>query len=422
MHTQSRILLTIGLLAFLACSSDDQANNDRGEQTTPTVEVTQARYGSLPLEERLSGVVRARNQTEIYPEVPGVVVEVLVSDGQFVQKDQPLVRLRDTEARERLRQAQAGLEISKAQTMQAQALLNQRRGQLARSRALSAQNMESVAEREALEALVEQAEAGLMLSQAQENQASSMLRESQTALENTIVKSPISGTIGQRNAEIGQVVNNSTRMFIIGDLSLMHIEVILNEQMLSRVRIGMTALITSTAFPDTVIVASLNRISPFLNPASYSTQGELDVPNSGRLIRPGSFVSVDILYGETEQATLIPNSALYKHPRQGVEGIFVAPTMAREITFADEPGTRTPELYGPTPIEFRPVRIIAKGREMSAIAALDSTSWVVTLGHQMLINEAKEARVRMVEWPHILNLQRMQTRDLINLIKDKSDS
>jgi HlyD family secretion protein len=140
------------------------------------------------------------------------------------------------------------------------------------------------------------------------------------------------------------------------------------------------------------------------------------------LLRPGMFVSVDILYGQTETATLVPNSALFKHPRQGSEGVFLAPAMAKEITFEDGPGTRSPELYGPTGVEFRSVRVIARGREVSAVAGLAKDDWVVTLGHQMLVQNVAEARVRMVEWPHILELQRLQTRDLTRKVTAKTDS
>jgi len=417
-----RPTILLPVLFAAACGGGDGAPKPSRSGTVPTVEVTQARFGALPLEERLSGVVRARNQTDITPEISGVVMEVLVADGQFVERGQVLVRLRDTEYRERFQQARAGFDIAKAQTQQAQTLLNQRRSQLARSQALAAQNLESVADREALEALVEQSEAGLALALAQESQAESVLRERETALSNTVVKAPISGTIGQRSAEVGQMVGPGQRLFIIGDLGRMHVDLMLNEPMLNRIRIGMTVILSSPSFPDTTIRAQLNRISPFLNPQSYSTTAEVDVPNAGRLLRPGMFVSVDILYGQTETATLVPNSALFKHPRQGSEGVFLAPAMAKEITFEDGPGTRSPELYGPTGVEFRSVRVIARGREVSAVAGLAKDDWVVTLGHQMLVQNVAEARVRMVEWPHILELQRLQTRDLTRKVTAKTDS
>jgi HAE1 family hydrophobic/amphiphilic exporter-1 len=67
----------------------------------------QARHGSLPLSEWLSGVVQAVHQIDIYPQVDAVVSEVLVNDGDSVRRGQPLVRLEDREFRQRLKQAEA---------------------------------------------------------------------------------------------------------------------------------------------------------------------------------------------------------------------------------------------------------------------------------------------------------------------------
>jgi HlyD family secretion protein len=72
------LILIISILLFLtACSSgSNESQQGRRERGTPTVEAVVAQFGSLPLEERLSGSVRANNQTEIYPEIAAPVVEL----------------------------------------------------------------------------------------------------------------------------------------------------------------------------------------------------------------------------------------------------------------------------------------------------------------------------------------------------------
>ena len=62
-----------------------------------SVEALPARTGGLPLEEAISGVVRARNQVAIRSEISAVVVEVLARNGDAVSAGQPLVRLDDEE-------------------------------------------------------------------------------------------------------------------------------------------------------------------------------------------------------------------------------------------------------------------------------------------------------------------------------------
>jgi HlyD family secretion protein len=91
-------------------------------------------YGTLPLEERLAGTVRARVQSEIYPELSAPVVEIYAQDGQFVSAGDPLVRLRSTEIEERLRQAESGLEVAEARVRQSETNLQRLQANLNRLR------------------------------------------------------------------------------------------------------------------------------------------------------------------------------------------------------------------------------------------------------------------------------------------------
>ena len=69
---------------FLSCSGQSGSSDNLPGQIIPAVEAVQARYGSLPLTQRLSGIVEARNQIAIYPEVSAVIVEVYVKNGDMV--------------------------------------------------------------------------------------------------------------------------------------------------------------------------------------------------------------------------------------------------------------------------------------------------------------------------------------------------
>ncbi len=85
-------------LILVACGGSEAGEGGPGGRdsgTIPAVEVIQARQGSLPLEERLTGIVHASNQVAIYAEISAPVERVVVDDGDFVQQGQPLVYLRD---------------------------------------------------------------------------------------------------------------------------------------------------------------------------------------------------------------------------------------------------------------------------------------------------------------------------------------
>ncbi|MFN2374793.1 MAG: efflux RND transporter periplasmic adaptor subunit [Cyclonatronaceae bacterium] len=416
-----KLLLLAQLVFFLvSCSGDSsgQQNNSRGDGVRiPTVEAVASMYGSLPLEERLTGSVRARNQVEIYPEISAQITQVLVNDGDRVEKGQVLVRLRDSEIRERLNQATSGYQIAIAQVRQAENSLNQAESNLRRVRQLADRDLGSAAELERLEAEVESAKASLQLAVAQREQASSVVSERRTALEHTEIKAPISGVVGQRNAEIGQQVSPGTFLFEIGDTEMMRVRVMLTEQMLGYISTDQNVLIATPSLPDTLLRAKVSRISPFLNPVSHTTHAEIDVENKEGLLLPGMFVTVDILYGDSESATLIPNSAIYRHPRDGTVGVYVAGSIGTELEFDDD---ERPEVFGPTPVEFRQINVVARGRMMSGVHGIDQDQWVVTLGHNLITSRnATQAVIRATDWEHIIDLQQMQSRDLLDMIREK---
>ena len=151
------VICALGLLGS-ACGSGG-SGEDRTERPVPGVEAVRARHGTLPLTQRLSGVVKATNQVAIYPEISAVITEVLVRNGETVEAGQPLVRLRDKEFRDRLKQATASYHIAAAQARQADARLKEARSELERVSDLAERGLVSAAQLEAVETRAEVAEA-----------------------------------------------------------------------------------------------------------------------------------------------------------------------------------------------------------------------------------------------------------------------
>lgn len=411
------LLLALGLTACGSSEEEERGNwRNRGSAPTPSVEVVQTQRGSLPLEQRLSGTVRARNQVSIYPEITARVEDVLAESGDFVERGQPLVRLRDRSYREQVLQAEANVNIQRAQLRQAQAQLSELQSELRRIEQLADREFSSRQELETLQAQVEGAEADVAAAEAQVEQAESTLSERQGDLAQTVIRSPVTGRIGRRDVEVGQRVDGSSRLFDVGDLSFVRVRVSLTDEMLGRIREGQTAQISSEMLPDTTIAAQVSRISPFLDENSFSTDAEIDIPNDGNLLRPGMFVNVAVLYGESEQATLIPNSALYEDPGTGAVGVFLASSLGTEIE-PDEPRDGFPtELTEPTPVSFREVDVIAEGRSTTGIRGIGQNAWVVALGHDLLnmnLDESVDARTRALSWERILGLQELEERDML---------
>jgi RND family efflux transporter MFP subunit len=421
------LIIAAAAAAFAACgarSGSQGARADR-EQAIPAVEAVEVRNGTLPLEERLAGSVVANNQTEIHSEVGGRIVEVLASDGDAVERGTPLVRLRASEFEDRVQQAQAGLQVADARVKQAEA--NNTRAQAAKRRieTIVERNLGSVAELESVQADALSAEAQLLLMQAEREQATALVAERRGALAETVIRAPTAGVVGGRNAEVGQLATASTALFVVGDPDALRVTITLTQRMLGYIALGTTVNIISDASPDDPLVASISRISPFLHPVTRTTTAEIDIKDHGMRLRPGMFVTVDVLYGESREAALVPNNALYLDPRDGRQGVWLAAVneanRPREPVAVDSP--RAPlDPSGPVTVQFVPVDVIARGRQATAIGGLTAGQWVVTVGHQLLAgNDSGQAVIQPTPWEHIVRLQQMQTRDLLDLVQRKQD-
>lgn len=416
-------LVTAALVLTIGGCGNDSAQQERGPggpgggggMSRPAVEVLQARTGALPLEERLTGQIIARNQTAIYPEVSGPIVEVLVDDGEHVEAGDPLVQIRDTEYRERVSQARSGLEVARAQTRQAEANLEQLRTQMRRVENLAERGLETQSALDDIRAQVSVAEANLSLREAQEQQAESQLEEQQIALRSTTVRAPVTGQVGRRSAELGQQAGTGDQLFIIGDLSQVRVEVSLTERMLNYVREGMSVNVSSDYWTSAPMQAELSRISPFLDTQTLRTQAYVDIDNPDGRLRPGMFVTVDVLYGESEEATLVPNSALYRNPDTGEQGVFVVEAGESLMDQVENP-REAPPLSDPLPVNFVPVQIVASGRMTTGVAGVSSDDWVVTVGQNMLVGNVEEVRARVMDWDRLMEMQRMESRDLFQII------
>jgi RND family efflux transporter MFP subunit len=395
----------------------------------PLVEAVPARSGALPIQEVVPGVLRARNQVAIRPELEGRIVEVLARSGDAVRRGQLLVRLDADEARERLRQAEADVRLAEAAAAAARARSAELEARVSRSRALAEQELISAQELETQEAQLAALRAGADEAAARVELARALVEERRSALEKAVVRSPVAGRLGERNAEVGMRVDPTTVLFLAGDLNDLIVEVHLTEAMLARVEEGMPVVVETRATRGSPVRAELSRISPFLAEQSFTAVGEIDLDNPGRLLRPGMFATVRVLVGESERATLVPVSAVWEDPATGERGVFVVEEAAGLETVGGEAGESDERART---VAFRDVEVLAEGGGAAGVSGVEEGDWVVTVGQNLLSDEGRPpsqvgaqgdrpgaARVRPVSWERVLALQDLQDEDLLEGFLEK---
>jgi RND family efflux transporter MFP subunit len=423
------------MVVSLGCNRTSDSEGIAAPQV-PLVEAISARAGALPIEETMPGVVRARNQVAIRPETAGRIVEVLARMGEAVKRGQILVRLDDSEARERLRQAEADVRLAEAGAAAAKAREAELEARVARTRALAEQELISAQALETLEAQLDAARASADEAAARVEQARAAVEERRSALAKTVIRAPVAGRLGDRRAEVGMLVDPSNVLFVVGDLGELIIEVNLTEATLARVDEGLPVVIESRGITGGPVRAELSRISPFLAEESFTTLAEIDLDNPERWLKPGMFVTVRILVGESQQSTLVPLSAVWEDPASGERGVFVI----EESSGLEEPsGITTADSDEPRTAVFRRVEVLAEGRSAAGVSGIEEGTWVVTVGQHLLAAELRAAaelaeaasgsgwltglttaaKVRPVSWERVLELQDLQDEDLLEGFLDK---
>lgn len=123
------------------------------------------------------------------------------------------------------------------------------------------------------------------------------LEEAQLRRDNAAVRAPVSGTVLEVNAKVGQQVGAGSVVAVIGDTSNMEVIVQVTQEQIGRIAPGAPA--TVTRFDDATIQAEAEvvRIAPVGTPGAGTAAFPVTVRLTGvdaEQFRPGMFVSVEI--------------------------------------------------------------------------------------------------------------------------------
>jgi len=240
-------------------------------------EVLTVRRQSLTLGVPVSGSLRAVESAMVKARVGGELQGLTLREGDSVRAGQEIARIDPTEARARLRQAQQQADAARSQVD-----ISQR--QYTNNRALVDQGFISST------ALVT-SQASLEAAQASHQAAVSAADVARKALDDTVLKSPITGLIAQRLAQPGERVAVDTRIVEVVDLSRLELEAQLTPADSLAVRVGQKARLTieGAAAP---VPATVARISPSAQAGSRTVPVYLRVeqPAGETPLRQGLFV------------------------------------------------------------------------------------------------------------------------------------
>lgn len=233
----------------------------------------------------IPGDVETDENITIYPEFSGVLLEVLVEEGDRVTKGQVLAGIDDGGLSSQLAQLETQAALAKTTFERQKRLWEQNIGS-------EIQFLEAKANYEAIQNSV--------------NQLKSQLAK-------TVVRAPFSGIIDETFSEQGEVVApGQSRLFRLINLSNMYITAAVPESYLGSIKKG-TEVIVEIAATGTKFRSEVQQVGNYINPNNRTFEIKVAVPNDKELVKPNLIATVKLNDYTSENAVIIPEGVLQKN-------------------------------------------------------------------------------------------------------------
>jgi membrane fusion protein (multidrug efflux system) len=149
----------------------------------------------------------------------------------------------------------------------------------------------------------------LDLAKAKRAVAEASLKRLKTLLNYAEIRAPFDGFITERFVDPGAFVQQAKIVSIV-DLSIVRVLVDVPESEVRFASVGATGEIHLESLPGGVVSAKVVRTATALDPATRTMRVELDVPNPGHKILPGTFARVALAVERRTNALVIPSQAV----------------------------------------------------------------------------------------------------------------
>lgn len=125
-----------------------------------------------------------------------------------------------------------------------------------------------------------------------------------------VLRSPVSGTVLERNVVEGQYIGADTPLFTVADLSRVWVLVDLYEMDVGRVRVGDRARFTADGLPGRVFDAAIDFVYPTVSSETRTLKARLSLANPDGVLRPGMYGQVDVSTRRGVGVLMVPAEAV----------------------------------------------------------------------------------------------------------------
>lgn len=302
--------------------------------------------GSIDERVVLTGTVQPMDShlTQIHPLARGRITQVAVKAGDRISAGQALASFDNIEAGELTAQiAAARAELARSKVQLAQA-----KRQAERSRSLVDIGAVPAKESEAAEAEVAALSEAIRAQEATIAGIGTRLTRFGATVDvgvsNSItsIRSPFNGVVIRVDAGPGAVVDPTTVLMSVADLSRVYVEAQVFEKDLGRIKVGQSTQVSFEAYPNDSFQGRIVSIKDTLDPQTRTAGVRVELPNPAGKLRLEMFATIELPTTGTHSALTIPTESVQTVNKRQV--VFVKQDSlhfaAREVRTAGDGLTR----------------------------------------------------------------------------------
>ncbi len=321
------IIFTVILIIGIIIISNLRSKREK------TIKVTVEKVEKQDLESIISasGEVKPKKNVNISAQIPGRIIKIGVDEGQSVKAGDFLLKLDPTQYEANANRDRALIHSYEASLIKAKARSKKDESYYERQKKLWEEMLISREQLETANAQYEISKADQESILYQIKQAEASLQSTLDNLSKTVYNSPIDGIITSLRIEEGEIAlvgtmnNPGTVLMTIADLSVMEVEVEVDETDVIGVKIGQLSEVKVDAFPDQTINGKVTEIGSSALQKTIASEESKDfkviitLENPPEDLKPGLSASADIITADKKDVLAIPISALVLREKEDVD-------------------------------------------------------------------------------------------------------